>query len=48
MRPLNFGAPKKGQYLKRGPNLSHREFYCFPGGDTPISWAQTKFEAKPV
>ena len=23
-------------------------FSCFPGGDTPKSWAQTIFEAKPV
>ena len=24
------------------------KFSCFPGGDSPKSWAQTKFEAKPV
>ena len=34
MRPHNFGAPKKGQYPKRAPNLSHREIFSFAGVDT--------------
>ena len=46
MRPHTFGALKKGQYSKRGPNQSHMEYFSFPGGDTQKSCAQSKFEAE--
>ena len=34
MRLRTFGALKKGQYPKSGPDLSQMEFFNFPGGDT--------------
>ena len=40
--------PRKWSKPKKGPNRSRMEFSCFPVGDTPKSWAQIKFEAKPV
>ena len=39
---LLFWCPRKGSKRAR------MKFSCFSGGDTLKSWAQTKFEAKPV
>ena len=42
-----FGS-QKGSVPKKGPNRVHMKFSCSSGGDTPKSWVQTKFEAKPA
>ena len=47
MRPRNFWV-RKVSVPKKGPNRVHTKFSNSPGGDTQKSWAQTKFEAKPV
>ena len=39
---------RKGSKPQKGPNRVRMKFSCFRGGDTPKSWAQTKFEAKSV
>ena len=41
-------VPRKGSKPQKDRNRSCMKFSCFPGGDTQKSWAQTKFEAKPV
>ena len=38
----------KGSKAQKGPNRVRMKFSCFSGGYTSKSWAQTKFEAKPV
>ena len=40
--------PRKGSKPQKGPNRTRIKFSCFIGGDIQKSWAQTKFEAKPV
>ena len=37
-------VPRKGSKPEKGPNRSHIEFSCFPGGDTPKSWHRPNFK----
>ena len=36
--------PRKGSKPEKGPNRSHIEFSCFPGGDTQKSWHRPNFK----
>ena len=38
--------PEKGKYPKRGTNWPQKGIFCFAGGYTLKSYAQSKFEAK--
>ena len=41
-------GPEKIASTKKVRNRPQMDFPIFPGGDTPKSLAQTKFEAKPA